>query len=106
MKSTGIIRRFDDLGRIVVPKEIRRQLFGTKFTGEPMEIFIDKDNIILRKYEENKDNVCECEIFDNSINNESQWVYETTCGKYVGEEHTSKAFVYCPYCGKKIKVVE
>ena len=32
MKVTGIVRRFDDLGRIVIPKEIRRQLFGTKYT--------------------------------------------------------------------------
>ena len=61
MKATGIVRRFDDLGRIVIPKEIRRQLFGTKYTdGEPMEIFIDGENIVLRKYEENKaDDVCE-----------------------------------------------
>ena len=52
------------------------------------------------------DDVCEWRIFDNSLTGEPQWVYETTCGKYVGEEHTSKAFVYCPYCSKKIKVVE
>ena len=50
-----VVRRFDDLGRIVIPKEIRRKLFGTKYTdGEPMEIFMDKNDIILRKYEENK----------------------------------------------------
>lgn len=52
------------------------------------------------------DDVCEWKVFDNSLTNKPQWVYETTCGKYVGEEHTSKAFVYCPYCSKKIKVVE
>lgn len=53
MKATGIIRRFDDLGRINIPREIRRQLFGTKCTdGEPMEIFMDGECIILRKYEE------------------------------------------------------
>ena len=52
------------------------------------------------------DEVCEWKIFDNSLTDEPQWVYETACGKYVGEEHTSKAFVYCPYCSKKIKVVE
>lgn len=62
MKATGIVRRFDDLGRIVIPKELRKQLFGTpeKSEGMPMEIFMDKDNIVLRKYEENKsDDVCE-----------------------------------------------
>lgn len=52
------------------------------------------------------DDVCDWKVFDNSLTNKPQWVYETTCGKYVGEEHTSKAFVYCPYCGKKIKVVK
>lgn len=47
------MRRFDDLGRINIPKEIRKQLFGTKCTdGEPMEIFMEEDNIILRKYED------------------------------------------------------
>ena len=64
MKVTGIIRRFDDLGRIAIPKEIRRQLFGTPKKSEcmPMEIFMDKDNIILRKYEE--DDVCEWRLCD------------------------------------------
>ena len=59
--ADGFIRRFDDLGRIGIPKELRRQLFGTpeKSEGMPMEVFMDKYNIILRKYEENKDDVCE-----------------------------------------------
>ena len=55
MMATGFIRRFDDLGRIVIPKELRRQLFGTpeKSEGMPMEVFMDKDgSIILRKYDE------------------------------------------------------
>ena len=53
MKITGIIRRFDDLGRIVIPKEFRKLVFGkTDVTGEPMEIFIDGENIVLRRYEE------------------------------------------------------
>ena len=51
------------------------------------------------------DDVCEWKVFDNSLTDEPQWVYETTCGKYTGEEHTSKAFAYCPCCGKKIKIV-
>ena len=55
MRADGIVRRFDELGRINIPKEIRIKLFGTKCTdGEPMEIFMDKDDIILSKYEENK----------------------------------------------------
>ena len=56
MKSTGIIRRIDDLGRIVIPMEVRRQLFGSigKSEGQPMEVFMDGDDIILRKYEDSK----------------------------------------------------
>lgn len=65
-----------------------------------------KDAIEIAKQGGVSDDVCEWKVFDNSLTDEPQWVYETTCGKYVGEEHTSKAFVYCPYCGKKIKVVE
>lgn len=49
MKATGIVRRIDDLGRVVVPKEIRRTLRLRE--GEPMEIFTGKDGeIILKKY--------------------------------------------------------
>lgn len=48
MKSTGVVRRIDDLGRIVIPKEIRRNLKIRD--GESLEIFIDSDMIILKKY--------------------------------------------------------
>ena len=48
MKSTGVIRRIDELGRIVIPKEIRRNL-GIR-DGENIEIFTDNDSIILKKY--------------------------------------------------------
>ena len=49
MKATGIVRRIDDLGRVVVPKEIRRILRIRE--GDPLEIFTDKDGeIILKKY--------------------------------------------------------
>ena len=50
MKSTGMIRRVDELGRIVIPKEMR-DMFNI-VEKDLMEIFIDGDNIILRKYEE------------------------------------------------------
>lgn len=49
MKATGIVRRIDELGRIVVPKEIRRTLRIRE--GDPLEIFTDKDGeIVLKKY--------------------------------------------------------
>lgn len=49
MKATGIVRRIDDLGRIVVPKEIRRTHGIDK--GDPMEIFVDHNGIYLRPYQ-------------------------------------------------------
>lgn len=48
MKTTGVIRRIDDLGRIVIPKEIRRSLKIRD--GESMEIFVDNEYIALKKY--------------------------------------------------------
>lgn len=49
MKATGIVRRIDDLGRVVIPKEIRRTMRIRE--GEPMEIFTGKEGeIILKKY--------------------------------------------------------
>lgn len=47
MKSTGIVRRIDELGRIVIPKEIRKSL-GIR-EGENLEIFIDENKIVLQK---------------------------------------------------------
>ena len=49
MKATGVVRRIDDLGRIVIPKEIRRTLRIKE--GDPIEIFTDKEGeVILKKY--------------------------------------------------------
>lgn len=48
MKSTGVIRRIDDLGRIVIPKEIRKNLRIKE--GDNLEVFIEEENIILKKY--------------------------------------------------------
>lgn len=48
MKATGIIRRIDDLGRVVIPKEIRRTLKIRE--GDPLEIFIEKNCVCFQKY--------------------------------------------------------
>ncbi len=68
MKSTGVVRRIDELGRIVIPKEIRRNL-GIR-DGENMEIFTESDNIILKKY---------CRMTSNSdlANNLCEIIYNT-----------------------------
>ena len=52
MKETGIIRRVDDLGRVVIPKEIRQNLGIHE--GDPLEIFLHEDCICLRKYSTDK----------------------------------------------------
>lgn len=48
MKSTGVTRKIDELGRVVIPKEIRRNL-GIR-DGESLEIFIEEGNIVLKKF--------------------------------------------------------
>lgn len=49
MRATGIVRRIDDLGRIVIPKEIRKNL-GVK-EGDPFEIFVDNEGgVIFKRY--------------------------------------------------------
>ena len=48
MKATGVVRKVDDLGRIVIPIELRRNLKID--IGDPVEIFVDGDSVILRKY--------------------------------------------------------
>ena len=48
MKATGIVRRIDDLGRVVIPKEIRRTLRIKE--GDSLEIFTDRESLVLQKY--------------------------------------------------------
>ena len=55
MKSTGVIRRIDELGRIVIPKEIRRNLKIRD--GESIEIFIENHSIILKKFSLMEDSI-------------------------------------------------
>lgn len=52
MRSLGIVRKVDHLGRIVIPKELRQSLQIVK--GDPIEIFSEEEQIILRKYQANK----------------------------------------------------
>lgn len=48
MKATGIVRRIDDIGRIVIPKEIRKAMRIKE--GDPLEIFTEKDAVIFKRY--------------------------------------------------------
>ena len=49
MKATGIVRKIDELGRVVLPIELRRTMNLNE--RDPVEIFLDGDSIVLRKYE-------------------------------------------------------
>lgn len=58
MKATGLVRRMDDLGRIQIPKELRKQVFGLKKSeyGISFEFFIEGDSIVIKRYKESEDN--------------------------------------------------
>lgn len=70
MKSTGMVRKVDQLGRIVTPVELRRAL-GVS-VGDAMEIFMEDDRIILRKYRTEKACAITGEILDDNF--ESSYV--------------------------------
>lgn len=65
MKSTGIVRKVDQLGRIVTPIELRRALGVAE--GDPMEIFVEDDRIILRKFESTRVCAVTGEILDENF---------------------------------------
>ena len=76
MKATGIVRNVDELGRIVLPKELRRLLDID--TGSPLEIYMNKDQIILQKYKHS------CAFCGTP---ERRTTLNEFCGKYI-----------CPKC--------
>lgn len=60
MRGTGIIRRIDDLVSVVIPKAVRKYVFGTEdIYGKPMEIFYEKGKIILMEYKPEEANIKE-----------------------------------------------
>lgn len=65
MKSTGIVRKIDPLGRIVIPKELRRTLDLKE--GDPMEIFVEGNQIITKKYNAQNTCIITGEILDENI---------------------------------------
>lgn len=65
MKTTGITRKVDELGRIVIPKELRKTL--NIDTKDPIEIFTEEDSIILRKYESNMTCMITGEVSNKNI---------------------------------------
>ena len=67
MKATGIIRRIDDLGRIVIPKDIRREMRIRE--GEPLEILVDRNEglVCFQKLDNKKNYLAELKRFLDSI---------------------------------------
>ena len=53
MRATGIVRRIDDLGRVVIPKEIRRNLHIRE--GDPLEVYTEHDSVIFKRYDPSSD---------------------------------------------------
>jgi AbrB family looped-hinge helix DNA binding protein len=70
MRATGIVRRVDDIGRVMIPKEIRRILSVNE--GTPLEIFIDGEGILLKKYPTEEDIQRNINILDEVIQEHSQ----------------------------------
>lgn len=71
MKSTGINRKIDELGRIVLPIELRRSL-GLE-VKDPVEIFTEEDRIILRKYAASNACIVTGEVSDENIMVAGKW---------------------------------
>ena len=68
MRATGIVRRIDDLGRIVIPKEIRRSMRLRE--GDAMEIFLEDNRICLEKYStSDEDLAVNCHKYISSMGN-------------------------------------
>ena len=65
MKSTGIVRKVDELGRVVIPIELRRTLDIAE--KDALEIYVDDDRIILKKYKPNMTCLVTGEVSDDNI---------------------------------------
>ena len=70
MKSTGIVRRVDELGRVVIPIEIRNQFKIAE--KDPIEIYVDGSNIVLKKHED----TC---IFCGNTDNLNEYMGKLVC---------------------------
>ena len=98
MIKTGIIRRIDDLGRIVIPKEVRQNALKSKLRnieGMPMEFFYENDGTIILK-------PCECLWKRNPLD------YREIINPHVTKEGDilmPAGMKFCPLCGKEIRVI-
>ena len=94
MKSTGIIRRIDDIGRICIPSGIRKEIFGTaeQAVGQPMEFYVEGKNIVLRKYTHK---LSYQELQDNYEKLQDKFIRENNV-VYEGQDEADA--ILCPLC--------
>ena len=105
MKATGIVRRIDDLGRIVIPKEIRKTL--TIKEGDPLEIYVDKNEIFLKKYSP-------IVSFNDIVNDLAKSLYSLTNysvmildgESVIAGEGEAKEFVNMPISKEAVKIMQ
>ena len=72
MKATGIVRRIDDIGRVVIPKEIRRTMQIRE--GDPLELFLEDDKVCFKLYSSGcEDNI---ERLINSVKDDDYAIYD------------------------------
>ena len=81
MKTTGLVRNLDEMGRLVLPKELRRKL-GLQ-EREPVEFFIDGQQIVIKKHQK----TC---VFCGADDNLLQFKEKTVCESCVGDLHLIK----------------
>lgn len=112
MKSTGIVRRLDELGRIVIPREIRNSL--KLMEGEPLELFVENNSLILKKYDDSDEIAENCANWVNQhqrqiisvsmVNNTTICVFNTDNGElksasaihnYLDKFDINVAICYC-----------
>ena len=116
MNSTGIVRRLDDLGRIVIPKEIRKSL---KFMeGDALELFVGNNSLILKKYDNSDEISQNCAnwvdqhqrqiISVSMVNNTTICIFKTDNGELKTASAIHNHFykfdinVAICYCAKKV----
>lgn len=117
MNATGIVRRIDDLGRVVIPKEIRKMM--NLMEGDALEIFTEGKKVIFQKYVTREENISELSAewvkshgkevkFVNSVEgvttcgfNTSYGTMSMACVKYNPSDKFDLNVAIC-YCAKKV----
>ena len=108
MKATGIVRRIDDLGRVVIPKEIRKTLRIKE--GTPLEIFTDREGqIILKKYSPIGELTSFAELEGKEISAELDEIIAGREGKFIDGNGREKMSLVSggedSFCGKMIQPI-